>query len=61
MCNELAKCYLQRYKESKEQIYFDKCKEICREILIKENKLTSYTNDKKFDFRRFRNEFKDVI
>lgn len=61
MCNELAKCYLQKYKESKEQIYLDKCKEICREIIIKEDKFTSYTNDKKFDFRRFRNEFRDVI
>lgn len=57
MCNELASCYLKRFKATNDEDYLKKCKQTCSIIVKKENK--SMINS--FDFRRFRKEFAQVL
>ena len=60
-CNELAICYYKKYKDTKENIYLDMCKEVCNIILSCEGKYNLRKGDKDFNFDRFRLEFKEII
>lgn len=60
-CNELAICYHEKYKETKESIYLDMCKEVCNRILSCEGKYDLRKGDKDFDFDRFRLDFEEII
>lgn len=58
LCNELAKCYKSKYYDNKNKNYYDECKELCTIILDLENKIPECD---KFDFNRFRKNFKNFI
>ena len=61
LCNEIAKCYKTKYHETNDVLYYDQCREICKKVLSLEEKTIRCEKGKKFDFDRFRNQFKGEI
>ena len=61
LCNELAKCYSDKYIKTNDKIYFDLCREACNTILNSQGKYKLQNRDKDFDYKRFRTEFNNFM